>query len=596
MFRSVLSIRTFCGLIFGAFLLSDISFPVQSVEAADAASDDIDYPLGIVSVASLQRIRDSAAAMFESIDRKDMTEIVDQWTIDTLKDAQGIDRNRPVGAMIYLNTQEFIRPMAISYIPVSNLDEALQTLAYDVGTISPVEGNAARRDINYDQFKLRTLYRDHYLFLVGPDGSDADLDRNFPDPEKLTGRLTTQYDFGLSLIMKGIPPGMRILLMQAVKTQATADLQQRDDEPESVYRLRRANGEYWIDLFEKIVNQGQEITFGTRMDAERKTSFVDLEIVGTSDSKLAKFFQNMAGKRSWFGNLLSSPSTFAMSVSWALDEKQRKPFITYFEAAQRDLEKAETTGGGGDNNLAGLAEIVKPLFKTFIATADTGHLDAFAQIDGTEREKFVMLAGIKLAASRNLPAQFTELLNFVKKLPNGNELTEKLELEVDAIDGFPVHRISINPPDDGGQRMFGKEAQLYLYSGPQAIWVAFGGETALETLRQSIDTVALPQNPQQGRNRVPFQFTTHAKNWLSLANTERPGGDILADRANASFESDNDTMKLEIRPTETGVRLRAEFESGFIMLMGRNISETIDERMSKREEPDPAPPKFDEAK
>ena len=465
-----------------------------------------------------------------------------------------------------------MRPIGISYLPVENLDDTLQTLAYGTGTVVPVEGNTNRHEIIYtDNFKIRTFFRNGYLFVVGPDGNDTSLDFNFPDPEKLSTRLTAQYDIAISCLIKSIPPGMKLLALQAFKNQAIADLQQRDDEPESVYRLRRANGEGWVELLDKVVNQGEEFTIGGRIDPEKKIANIDVEIAGSKDSKLAKLFQNMAGKRTYFGNLVTNPSTFTMSVSWLLDEQQRKLFVTDFEAAQRDLGKMAVQDAAAD-----LGKIVDPIFKTLMTTADVGHLDALAQLTGTEQGGFVLLAGVKLATSRNLPTQIEQLLTYVKDNPNGNDLAEKLELAAEVIDSLPVHRLPIDPPDKTGQRLFGEKAQLYVYATPQAVWLAFGGDTALDSLRQAVSTVALPQAAQQGRNRVPFQFMTHAKNWLSVADTENPAAAPFNERARASFESDNDAMTLEIRPTDRGVRIRFEFEGGFLGLMGRGVSSGIE--------------------
>lgn len=539
----------------------------QAVMAKDAPADDIDYPLIVLNAASFQRLRDNAGIMFESAERPEMTDRVDQWTDTTLKETKGIDRTRPFGMMLYLGAN-FWPPLGITYMPVTNLEEALETVAYGTGNIIPVEGKQDRHEIHYtESFKLRTLYRNGYLFMVGPDGNDTSLDRNFPDPEKMTARLSAQYDIAISLMIKSVPIGMKTAFLAYFSSQAKADLQQRDDEPESVYRLRRANGEGWVDLIEKVINQGNEVTLGARLDPEQKNAHIDFEISGTKDSKLAKLFQNMTGKRTYFGNLLENPSTFTMSVSWLLEEKQRKLFVTYFEAAVRDL------GAKTDKEkTAGLMDIINPMFKTFMTTADVGHLDAIAQLTGAEQGEFALVGGVKLATSRELPNQVRDLLQFLKDNANGNELALKLELDVDSIDSLGVHCLPINPPDKGGQRMFGESANLYLYANSQAIWCAFGGEAALDTLRDAVQTVALPQDIKQNRNRVPFLFVTHAKNWLSVADESNPNAVSFNEKAQASFESDNDAMTIEVRPTDSGVRVRAMFESGFISLLGRGVS------------------------
>ncbi|WP_397569317.1 hypothetical protein [Schlesneria sp. T3-172] len=565
MFRRI-DLGVWVRLLFVTTLLTVNALPRELCSAAEKVDSETDFPLMVFNVASLQRLRDHADLMFESAERADLTERVDQWTVETLKETKGIDRRRPFGMMTYLNTDEFIRPMGISYIPIENLDEALQTLAYDSGTISPVEGEPDRFDIRYgESFTLRTRYLNEYLFMVGPDGSKSALDLRFPDPAKLTAKLSDRYDIAASVLIKTIPPGMKLLGLEAVKNQAIANLQQRDDEPESVYRLRRANGEAWVDILDKVVNYGEEFTIGGQLDPATKHAVIELDISGTSDSKLAKLFQNMTGKRTYFGNLVANPSTFTMSVSWQMEEKQRKQFVTYFEAAQRDLVKNASSDQADE-----LAKLLDPIFQTLMASAETGHIDAFAQLTGMEQENFVLMAGIKVSTSRNLPSQITQLLEFLQENSNGNEILLKLDPDAERIESLPVHRLPVESPNEESQRLFGESPQLYIYTTPQALWLSFGGELALDALKEAVAQVALPQTSQKGRNRIPFQFVTHAKNWLTAADSENPSG--FTERAEASFDSDNDAMTLEFRPTDRGVKLRLELESGFLGLMGRGIS------------------------
>lgn len=561
---------------------------------ADDGSTSIDYPLVVLNAASVQRLQDNARFMFETAERPDMVDVVDRWTVSTLKELKGIDRTRPFGLMFYLPPGFVGSPIGISYIPVSNVDDALQTLAYGTGVLTAVDGKKGYNDIRYgESFRVRTRQIGGYLFLVGPDGDETTLDKVFPDPVKLTSRLSSQYDVAVSLQIKNITPTMKQVFLEFLKISAQAELQQRDGEPESAYRLRRANGDSWLELVDRIVMQGEEFTIGGRMNQETRKANIDLEIAGTSDSKLAKFFQDMAGKRTYFGNLLQNPSTFTMSASWLLSDKQRPLLTSFFEAAKKDISK-----GAEKNSIQGISKIIDPIFKVFMATADTGHIDLVAQLVGTEPGKFALIAGTKLTASRNLPNQIADLLQFIKDNSNGNEQIAKVEIGANEIDSFPVHRMEVNPPDKPGQRMFGETAHLYFYASPQAIWVAFGGDSAMDTLREAVAQVALPQDPQQSRGRVPFMFITHANNWLRVADDETPRAIAFNEQARASFKEDNDSMQIIVRPTDSGVRLRVEFEEGFIALMGRGITKGIESgvfngpprrRARQRDEDDPRP-------
>lgn len=566
----------------------------RTAVAADDATKSIDYPLIVANVAGVERLQNNAKYMFELAERPDMVDVVEKWTIATLKEFKGIDRTRPFGVMFYLPAT-FGTPIGTVYIPITNLDDALQTIALQNGVITAVDGKKGYNDIRYgENLRFRTRQVGGYLFMVGPDadGDETFLDKNFPDPVKLTSRLSSQFDLAVSLQIKNVTPTMKQVFLEFLKISAQAELQQRDGEPDSAYRLRRANGDSWLELVDRIVTQGEELTIGARMNPETRKANIDFEIAGSSDSKLAKFFQDMAGKRTHFGNLLQNPSTFTLSASWLLSDKQRPLMANFFEAAKKDLTEAATK-----QNIEGVGKVTDPLFKAFMATSDAGHMDLVAQLVGTEPGQFALIAGFKVIGSRSLPNQMSDLMQFIKDHPNNSELIEKLEIGTSEIDSFPVHRLPINPPDRPGQRMFGESANLYFYTAPQALWFAFGGDTALDTLRDAVAQTALPQNPQQSRDRIPFMFVTHASNWLNVGEVEDEGKKRVRD----SFKNDNDALHVLVRPTDSGVRVRAEFEEGFIALMGRGITRGIETgafngpqqrrraRQNDEDQPNPAP-------
>ena len=115
---------------------------ISSARAQDDTSNEIDYPLVLINSASVKRLRDNAGFMFQAAQQQTKVDGLDPWMESTLKDLKGVDRDRPFGMMLYLAPGLIGTPVGISYIPVTNLDEALTTLAYGTGTITPVDGKS----------------------------------------------------------------------------------------------------------------------------------------------------------------------------------------------------------------------------------------------------------------------------------------------------------------------------------------------------------------------------------------------------------------------------------------------------------------------
>lgn len=571
----------------GAMLAIVWGFSVGSVVGQNASSpstDAVESPLLVFHSTNANRLRQNARTMFTTAGRDDMLNKVDEWIKTSLGDLKGFDVNRPFGVMAYLKPG--LQGLAgVGYAPVENVDDLLKTLTSGTGAYQKVDGKPNR--YKYTNAFNQTFYaleRNHYLFIASED-DEAELDRNFPDPEKFVSRLNSRYDLAASLQIKSIPPATRQVFVSFLQTQSMAELQQKDDEPEAAYRVRKANGESMLELIEKIVTQGEELTIGGRIVDETGVSELDVEVAGSSDSKLAKFFQGMVGKKSLFSNLLQQPSMMTMAFSWQFDEKQRKTFTELFTFAPEEIDRQASKDG-----VEGTKEVLAPLFETFLHSAETGHLDGFMQLNGDGPGTFTMLGGLRVSGATNLPKQLQSALQMAKDKFSHNDRIAALELDVERFNGQPIHRMAMTPPDRPGQWMFGEGATLYAYATTQAIWLAFGGDEALKTLKSSVEAASKPSSSANDRRvRVPFVFQTQAKQWVTVrkeAGEDEPPpnrqrgrrmGQLLNQEMQAAFDDENDGLRIEVRPTDSGARLRCEFQPGWVGLMGRLIARQIDQ-------------------
>ena len=562
---------------------------VRTWGAPDSGSADIDYPLAVFNYSSLQRLRDGADFLFQTADQQSRAEGIDPWIKSVLHDLNGIDRHRPFGIMIYQQSGLIGTPVAIAYVPVTHRTDALDTLAFHNGLIDPSDGLAERHSIRFgERFHIRTRFRGDYLFLVGPDGDDDVLERNFPDPSRLSARQSSQHDLSIALLLKFLPPGLKTLFVEFFKNQSMAEFQQRDGESESAYRLRRASGESWLDLFEKVVNQGEELSIGSRIDSVRRRILLDLEIIGTPGSKLIVLLQSLVGKRTHFFNLLQNPAALTMSVSWLIDSKQRGLTNQFLNTAEKDFSDMAERGG-----LSGMTQRIGPIFKSLQATAETGHFDAFLQCTGDESGGLAWVGGVKLLSNRSLPTQMTEMLQWAEDRLNEHHAIENIELSIDAINSYPIHRLQGGQIDNWLWPTFAKSPYLFFHVTPQVVWFALGRDSAVEILKNAITQTAMPQHPQKNGDRIPFQVSAHATHWIDFAS------DPLLDKfgfsrpALALFHSENDSIRVQVRPKNNGMSLAVELEEGFIELWGRHISRLMDDGAIRRPRSEPRAPQID---
>lgn len=595
------------------FFLAFVSLLAPTARAQDDTSTGpIEYPLQVIHAASVDRLITKADALFSAADRPELSDVMRNMIDTTLRGAKGMDRTKPFGMMIYIKPGLTPGISAISYLPVSDLKELLQFLAGETGVVRDVSDKSHQHEITETGWgpDVAVKVTADYVYMTSIDDA-TELSRRFPAPERLVGKLASRYDVAYSLLLKNIPPAMKTLFIEFFKTQAEAGLQRRDEEPEAAYRIRRANGESLIDLLDMVVRQGDEFTIGGFSNPEDRTGYIELELNGTKDSGLVKFCQTLAGRRSYFDPLVNEAATFTLNTSVQLDEKRRKPFVEAFSQATNVIADGLKEKGKPDATVSQ----ARPFFESLANTAKEGHLDMFVQLSGTEPREYRVVGGLRVLSVGSFSKQLVDLLTFardtVTELAAGataKTLTD-MKLSEFQVDGHDVHVLPLQtPPDAMGQGMFGETPNVYLCATPQALWFAIGPKSAQEHLAQAISTIAKGPDPDQpNRPHSPLLFSTHASHWVQLALTapvvvedqtledqskkaapaDEPTEPAAPDPNLAAFTADNDQMRLTGRTTDSGIRVRADFQPGYFQWFGGMISQQIDEGlagMQRREE------------
>ncbi|MBI1348214.1 hypothetical protein GC163_18220 [bacterium] len=560
----------------------------QDEQAEEAG---IEYPLQVIHCSGVDRVQGKADALFAAAERPELSDVLQNFLDETLRGMKGVDRTRPFGMMLYLKPGLTPGIAAVTYFPVESLDEFVQFLAGKSGVSKSVSSKNDRYEITDVDWGPDLVVQQigDYAYMTALDDA-LELDRKFPHPERMVRKLTSRYDVAYSLLIKNVPIATRTLFLEFFKNQALASLQQRDDEPEAPYRIRRANGEAMIDLLDMVVRQGEDFTVGAFADPDQQTGYVELELNGTKDSGLSKFFGELAGRRSYFDAAVEQSATLSVNTSVQLDEKRRAPFVEMFRLATTIIE-AELTKRG--ENAASTAQIA-PFFSSLLQSAQIGHLDLFLQISGEEALDYRMLGGARIYGAENLPEQFAELLKFGKETVSktapgaGGKHLQEFELAQSTVAGFPVHVLPVPAEGDVlAMTMFGNAPQLYLCATSEAIWFAVGQESALKQLESSIKLVTSEPDPNQPkRPAFPFLLTTHASQWVNVAMATGvdPGEDAYTESSLTAFEPDTDEFRLTARPTERGVRVRAEMQPSYFRWIGMLIGNTIDEGLSREQQ------------
>jgi hypothetical protein len=528
-------------------------------------------PLVIVSVASVERLLKQADLTFDTAGRAELSETVN-GLLERVGDLKGLDRNQPLGLLIYL---QGITPQVVAFAPVTNLDNLLKTI--EIGPVTTKKISEDRIEITGPRQTLKGKIQKGYAFLSN---TDEALDHDFGDPAKFTAKLSATYDIAASISLKTLPAFTRDLFLGFMRTQTEINLQRRDGEPEGGFRIRKADGMRNLEFIELLLTQGEEVTLGWNVSQSERNAALEIIATATPGSELASNFNELRAVRSYFANLIKDTSKYPLvaSLSWKIDKSGQKFMKELFAGIELDLGK-QLAKAANPKDADATATVDSPtdralhdLLDVLRDTAQAGHFDLAAQFVGEPGKPFVLLGGLKVTDGDKLSSAVTDIITRLK----GNADLAEVQVNVAEHKGVRLHRIQGKQSNAQEEKLYGTKPSFYVGAGGKVFWFAVGGDNALVELRKSIDIVDKPIADTV--TTVPFQFVMNFSRWMELFGGGESTSNGFASRAKSAFNKGGDTLRIDVKPLENGMRMRVQLDEAFIRLLGQEIGRRVDDR------------------
>ena len=479
--------------------------------------------------------------------------------LSNVRDLKGLNRDSAAGLLLFLDG---LTPVPIGFVPVKDIDEMMKTVA--VGPVTTNKIEEGLYEIRGPSQSLFAKTSGDYAFVAR---NKEHLERDLSNPTEYTRRLAATYDVAVSLNLRAIPKPSRELLLDFLRASTEASIQQRDDEPDSAFRIRKAAQMVNLENTEMFLTQAEEATLGFNVSSTDKTAFLELVITADPKSEYAKILNELGTSRSRFTPLLKTSAPLTASAAVMVDKNGRTFLKELLSVAEKELiGKLDKPASKEEAKVSPISE----LFQSVQASVADGKLDFVAQFVGDPPGPFTFAGGVRIADSEKFNVGLTEIFERLK----GKSEFESVQTNLVDHRGVILHRLQGKAVPETANRLFGKDHGLYIGTGNGIVWFAIGAENALPTLKSMIDTVtdaAADDNPV-----MPAQFVMHVSSWLGLM--ERPDGtsNPVVELMRESFSAGGGTIRADLKPIQDGMQLRINADEGFIRLIGKSIGKRID--------------------
>jgi hypothetical protein len=544
------------------------------LRAQDDGADDSDatvekaaaVPLVIINAASVDRLLGDVRYLFETAGQSQLNESIENG-LAAANNLEGVNRDKPLGMMIFLAPGFPPTPIPVTYVPVDDIDKVAQLIGGGNTQLKPVDGEPDRYElVGGRRGTQQVVLRGGYAFI---NQSAENLDQKFLDPVKLTSGLSARHDLAVTLRLDTVPDAVKTTLLGVLRAQFNANMQQRDDEPDGPYQLRRANESNALEFIELLLAEGNRVTLGINASEEDKDAVLEVQFEAKPSGNWAKALAKIDSRPSYFSPLLDEKAPLSFSLSWKMDDREQGNMTEFLRVLEPQVA----------SQLEPVEPAVRSLFSALTKTAETGHADAFFQYKVMPPERMALFGGVKVEDGQKLSTAVRSILSQLKMNPDVGEM----EIDIDAHKGVSFHRIGSRSETTtaANQRIYGGTPSVYIGTGPNVVWFSLGDSSSLDATKTAIDDLAEARATVGKKVRgAPFQFVLNMSNWLEKLDSEG----TFAKLARPAFEGGKDRLQVDIRPSENGMRLQLRVEEGYLKLLGSAIGTGIQRRQERREE------------
>lgn len=515
-----------------------LSLLLASQPANLIAQTDMEMSPGVViSIAEVNEHLDDVEHLMGAAGFGQMSGLVRMGASEYIR---GLDLEKPLGALVFFDEDTPEQPGLMAFIPVKDIEDVLDTLAPFVDIDE--DGDDIILTMN-DGTELTTRVAGDYAFMA----QDADMLKKLPeDPANLLGDLPKEYGIAAKVMGQNIPESLRSQAIELIKSGAESEMGNLGDGPEA--EAQRENLRVSMAQLESLINDTEELVIGAAINADTKSLYIDVNLLGVPGSVLAKQCnESIEGSASRFSGFVldnAAASVHYNAKSTEANVEQAEQLLKTFETTVIE-ELKNNMPSDAPMSADDAAKVITDLFDVARGSVGTGQSNAAGSLvleDGSL--SFVAAAGI--AEGAKLEEAVKEIAKWVEK----EKAPVKFEFDVETKDGVRYHKITVPVPksEEEVSKVFGDKIEILLGVGDDVFYMAVDSdpEALLEKCIQ-----AKSESPKDVVANMGLRLIPILKFASSVQDTPELDGisDVLPEDA-------DDSLSITNKVVENGFHLR----------------------------------------
>lgn len=526
-----------------AFLIALIPLckPVQAQSEMESG------PAVVVSVTNLDEQFSDIKHVMEKSGFGDFAFFIDAATSEYVR---GIDKTQAACISLFFRDGEQ-EPKVVGFIPVSNLDDVLDTVA-------------DYADIEEDGDKIVLIADDGTEFQVKEtDGyavvsNDDELFDDAPtSPASMLGDLPNNYNLSFKVFAQRIPADMRDMAIDMIAQGFEESMGELGDDS-----MTQEEMDAQIEQIEGMINDADELLIGLNIDEDKGSVNFDISITGLPDSKFARSAaEGKKAETKFAGFIDKNAAITAHGCSKILEEDIPAVKSQVLGMSEAMLDQIFSESDMSDEDAEFVEETVTEMFELFANTIEEGSFD-FGLAAFIDEENFDIAAGGLCSDTMRFDELVRKTVDHLKAKAEEDGVEFSVAYNDSNHSGVDFHKVTIGVPEYEAElrEIIGDTITAVIGIGDNVTYMGVGRDP------KSVVTNAIDKSKAGAPADTPAGQVIISLTPILKFAYEIQQDDALLELAENLEESGNDKIVVISKFIENGQFMRFEVQEGLFQL------------------------------